>query len=169
MSSPYLRGMHPARYIPGGDLAIAVYDANRQWYWVLSRYLGSYKYKIYSFWYSSLPSSFFASATFRTALLKSSCVMASLSAFKANNPLEKRQWLLNSHVPFRVSRVRHSRFGHDVPQIGAVQAVTHLHHALEIDFTLGDYALGMDLENFQPAYFVRQRNLNLAVETAGSQ
>lgn len=31
----------------------------------------------YSFWYSSLPSSFFASATLRTALLKSSWVIAS--------------------------------------------------------------------------------------------
>jgi hypothetical protein len=31
----------------------------------------------YSFWYSSLPSSFFDSATLRTALLKSSWLMAS--------------------------------------------------------------------------------------------
>jgi hypothetical protein len=41
----------------------------------------------YNFWYSSLPSSFFASTILRTALLKSSWLMASRSALMANKPL----------------------------------------------------------------------------------
>lgn len=64
---------------------------------------------------------------------------------------------------------RDLRFGDHVTQIGAIQLIAHLDHALEIDLALLLYACSVDLQNLHPANFIRQRNLNFPVQTPSSQ
>lgn len=115
---------------------------------------------LYSFWYSSLPSSFFTSASLRTALLKSSWLTASRSALMANKPLEGKA----SAFENTLSRHRqHLRLCHHVAQISAVQPIAHLDHALEIDLAILGHAGSVDLENLEPPDLVGQGDLDLAV------
>ena len=55
------------------------------------------------------------------------------------------------------------RLGHHVAQVGAVQPVAHLDHALKVNFAvLGDTG-GVDLEDLETADLVGQGDLDLAV------
>ncbi|KAF3402178.1 hypothetical protein DPV78_004391 [Talaromyces pinophilus] len=66
-------------------------------------------------------------------------------------------------------REENIRFGHDVTQIGSVETITHLHYTLKIDFALGHHGTGMNLENFQTANLIRQRNFDLSVQTSSTK
>lgn len=64
---------------------------------------------------------------------------------------------------------KYTRFGDHVPQIRAVEAIAHLDHAFKVDVALHHHARRVDFEDLQPAHLVGQRNLNLAIQPAGTQ
>lgn len=55
------------------------------------------------------------------------------------------------------------RFGDNVPQVGTVEAVTHLDNALEVNFSLCLHAGSVDLHDFQAAHLIGQSDLDLPV------
>lgn len=63
----------------------------------------------------------------------------------------------------------HLRLSNNVPQVSSVKSVAHLDHALEIDLAIGYDTLGVDLQDLKTADLVRQRDLDLSVQTSGTE
>ena len=68
-----------------------------------------------------------------------------------------------------LSNSKHSRFRADVSQIRSVETVGKFHDSLVIDISALVDALCVNFENFQSTLLVRQGDLDLPIQTTGTQ
>lgn len=60
-------------------------------------------------------------------------------------------------------------FGTNIPQISTIKPITQFHNCLIINIPTLVHLFRMNFQNLQPTLLVRKGNLNLSIETAGTE
>merc|ERR1719240_2218603 len=76
--------------------------------------------------------------------------------------------LLNCIITICTDR-KHSCLGAYIPHVSSVEALGQLADSLTIDFAVLRDVFHMDLDNVNTSLFIRQGNLDLAIQTTGAK